>query len=1122
MGVPGDETADSGLVDTLTGAWGRAAMQRRIDEEISRADRAGGTLALFLFDVDFFKTVNDVYGHLRGDEILRGLADTVRGSLREYDVLFRYGGDEFVVLLPETGRAEALRLAVRLIDDIKAAEFAGDPPLHLSVSLGIAAFPADGLDQLTLLASADRRNFLAKHRGRGCAVADDTDTTQDRASTRLWERDTALATVHEFLTRLESAGRGALRVVGQPGAGHTRFLDEIRRLAGLRGYAVTDLSPGAGPPLADPGRPTLLLADNETAALVEDAVAAVLARPADQQPAVLGAVYSVTTAMAVPAPAVPELATAELHAWSPAIVRIWLRSVLRGEPSRTLVTWLARQSGGLPAAAAAELERLRDRNGLIPSSTGGWTINPALLRRGRGRGRLPAQMTQLVGRENEQEHVSRLVRGSRLVTLVGMGGMGKTRLALAAAARVAGEFDDGAVFVPLETTTDEDLVAAAIARALRVDESPGQDLLDTLLDHLAESSVLLVLDNFEHVIDAAPLIEQLLVAAPGVKVLVTSQHTLGLYGEQIYPVPPLAVPDPAELPPGTAGVVQARLTSPAIALFEQRATAARPDFQLSAQNLPAVVELCRLLDGLPLAIELAASGVDRAEPAALLADLGGRLAAIGEGPRHRPERQQTLRGAIDWSFALLEEEQQRFLVTLSVFAGGCTVEAAAAVCRTAAVELDEAAWVKQCTSTLESLVAKSLLAAEMSADGRRYRMLETVRAYAIERRAEASAPDPAQARHAAYFAGFAEQAAAGMESPDQLSWVERLERDYPNLRLAIDSALRDGDVGSAARICLGLWRYWRQGSHIREGRDWLDRVLAAEEEAPTEQQVRLLYPAAVLAATQDDHPTAAALGRRGLSLAEAAGDRTATAQAHNVLGAATMAAGRYPEAAGHFRQSLGIWDELGANRGTAMALGNLAKLSLRTGDVQSADRYINDCLQRERAAGNSGGILLGLEVLGDILLAQERLAEARDVLDESLTLSRDLGDVFGEAMALHQLGAVAQASGDRPTALRHFREAIGHRQEVGDREGLAVSLDCVGALLAETEPELAVRLLAVADALREKLRLPTPPESLPQREATLALARARLGERVYTAAGLAGRSAPPELVIDQLLDLSGA
>jgi tetratricopeptide (TPR) repeat protein len=299
-------------------------------------------------------------------------------------------------------------------------------------------------------------------------------------------------------------------------------------------------------------------------------------------------------------------------------------------------------------------------------------------------------------------------------------------------------------------------------------------------------------------------------------------------------------------------------------------------------------------------------------------------------------------------------------------------------------------------------------------------------------------------------------------------------------------------------------------------------VLAVDGESPTGQQIRLLYPAAVLAATQDDHRTATTLGLRGLNLAQAAGDRVATAQAHNVLGAARLAAGQYPDAGEHFRQSLAIWHELGEDRGTAMALGNLGKLSLRIGDVQAADRYINECLAMERAASNSGGILLGLEVLGDILLLQNRLDEARHVLDESLTLSRDLGDRFGEAMALHQLGTVAQASGDRITALRSFQDAIGHRQEVGDREGLAVSLDSVGELLVQQEPELAVRLLAVADVLREKLRLPIPPESLPKRESALTLARLQLGERVFAAAGQAGRAATPELVIDQILDLTAA
>ncbi|MEU4623297.1 diguanylate cyclase [Actinoplanes sp. NPDC023801] len=1101
-GVDGG-TVDAGLADALTGALGRAAMQRRIDEEIARAGRTGGTLALLLFDVDFFKTVNDVYGHLRGDDVLRELAATVTGALRDGDVLFRYGGDEFVVLLPGIGRTGGLRLAVHLIDTVKAAEFPGDPPLHLSVSLGVAAFPDDGTDQLALLACADRRNFLAKRRGRGCAVADDTDVAQEAGPGRLWERDAALATVHEFLTRLESGGRGALRVTGQPGAGHTRFLDEIRRLAGLRGYAVADVTADGRLTLPEEPQRTLLLADTAASPLVADVVAAVLAAPADRQPAVFGVVYAVTTTSAVPAPALPELAGTELHAWSPAVIRIWLRSVLRGEPSRTLVTWLARQSGGLPAPAAAELERLRDRGGLIPSSTGGWTVNPALLRNDRSRTRLPAQMTQLIGRDDERDQVSRLLRTSRLVTLVGMGGIGKTRLALAAAAVAAADFDDGAVFVPLDTSTGEDLVIAAVARALRVDESPGQDPLDSLLDHLSGAGLLLVLDNFEHVIETAPLVEQVLAAAPAVTVLVTSREALGLYGEQIYRVPALGVPDPGGLSAGVAGVTQARLRSPAVALFEQRATAARPDFQLTPANLPAVVELCRLLDGLPLAIELAAAGADRAEPAALLADLGGRLAALGDGPRHRPRRQQTLRGAIDWSLELLTEDQQRILVTLSVFTGGCGVEAATAVCRTDGSAVDLA-------GVLATLAAKSLLTVEMTDDGRRYRMLETVRAYAAEVRAAAYPHDRAEARHAAYFASFAERAAAGMESPEQLNWADRLERDYPNLRSAIDRALRAGDPDSAARICLGLWRYWRQGSHIREGREWMDRVLAATGDA------RLYYPAAVLAATQDDHLTATDLGLRGLELARAAGDRVATAQAHNVLGAARLAAGRYPDAEEHFRQSLAIWQELGEDRGTAMALGNLAKLSLRVGRVERAGEYINECLARERAAGNSGGILLGLEVLGDVLRAQDRLPEARDVLTESLALSRDLGDMFGEAMALHQLGTVASASGDAAGALRLLQESIQRRQEVGDHEGLTISLESVAELIVGREPELAVRLLAVTDALRERFRLPVPPESRPQRESVLVSARSALGERTFAAAG---RAAPPDLVIDQVLDL---
>jgi tetratricopeptide (TPR) repeat protein len=398
-------------------------------------------------------------------------------------------------------------------------------------------------------------------------------------------------------------------------------------------------------------------------------------------------------------------------------------------------------------------------------------------------------------------------------------------------------------------------------------------------------------------------------------------------------------------------------------------------------------------------------------------------------------------------------------------------------------------------------------------DEGRHRMLETVRAYAA-----GLLTAEVRDRHCTCYTELAERAAAGLESPDQARWAEDLEREYPNLRAALTWALDAGDFDRARRTCHGIWRFWRRGSRIREGREWLQRVLAMAG-ATGVQRARLLYPAAVLAATQDDHETAASLGEEGLRLAEAAGDVKTTAQARNVLGAAALAAGKYDEAAGHFRKCLDLCRDSGDAGGTTIALGNLAKLSLRLGEIDQAAAYIDQCLALERAAGNSGGILLGLECQGEILHAQGRLDEARRVLDESLALSRDLGDVFGEAMALHQLGSVARAGGDRAGALDGYLAAITLRHEVEDREGLAVTLECTAGVLADEQPQVAVRLLAAADVLRERYRLPVPPEQEPERDAVLRTSRLRLGDLVVRETGREGRATPLDLIIDQVTDL---
>jgi diguanylate cyclase (GGDEF)-like protein len=1093
--------------DPVTGALPRALLSPRLAAELA----GGGPFAVFLFDVDYFKTVNDAYGHQRGDRVLAQLADRIKELVRTGDELFRYGGDEFVLVLPRTGPAEALRLALRLTDEVRSHEFIGEPPLTLSVSLGVATYPENGDTAEELIGTADRRNYLAKRRGRGGAVADDTDTGGDATPSRLWERDTALAATHDFLTRLRAEGRGALRILGEPGAGHTRFVNEVATLATMRGYAVrrvTDL-------VATTDGDTLLIADVDEGPVIRDAVAALRSRPG-----VLGIAYA-SVGAAAPDPVLPVLTTTELSPWSQATLKIWLRTILNGEPSRTLVSWIANNSGGLPARAAAELRRLQDRVGVVATDTGGWTVAPSLLGRPRRRMSLPAPMTPLVGRVAERDRVVGLLGSNRLVTLVGPGGIGKTRLSLAAAAAAAERFDGGAVFVPLADATSEDLVISAIAQALEVAEAPGEALSDTVAGHLADASLLLVLDNFEQIVAAAPALGGLLAAAPRVAALVTSRERLSLYGEQVYHVPPLTVPELGALLPGEAGVARALADSPAVELFSQRAAAASDRFTLTPQTLPAVTELCRLLDGLPLAIELAAARTDQWSPGALLTHLRGHLDTLGEGPRDLPARQQTLRGAIDWSYDLLDPADQQLFTALAVFGGGFTDEAAVAVAEPTLV--DGAQHLAGLRQRLSGLVNKSLLMVEAGGSGPRYSMLETIRAYATTRLSASPRHDEVRERHAGYFGAFADAAAIGLNGPEQAAWLERVEREYPNLRVAMAWTLARGAVGQAATMCLGLWRYWRNGSHIGEGREHLAGVLATgagDPRLPDDLRARLAHAAAVLATNQDDHQTADRYGHDSLRLAEAVGDRPTMAHARNALGIASIAAGDYDLANVHFLASRTIWHELGNDQGTAMALGNLSKLALRLGDIDAAGRYADQCLKLERRSGNTRGICLSLECLGQIRLERGDVPGAREALQESLALSRELGDLFGEAMAQHQLGLAALADGDRVEALRKLTAALALRHEVGDREDLSVSLDAVGSVVVATDAALAVRLVAAASEARQRHRLPVPPEMERQRRQTLDTARNLLGADEFTDTWRTGRSTPLDLVVDQALELA--
>jgi predicted ATPase len=727
-------------------------------------------------------------------------------------------------------------------------------------------------------------------------------------------------------------------------------------------------------------------------------------------------------------------------------------------------------------------------------------------------------MTELVGREEECARIASMLTSARLVTLVGPGGIGKTRLSLAVAAAATEKFDDGAVFVPLAETTDTDVVIAAIAAALDVEAVPGQRLLDSITEHIAELSLLLVLDNFEQVMVAKRVVSELLAAAPGVNALITSRERLSLYGERVYRVPPLALPDLNVLTKDPSAVAKTLAEFPSLALFEQRAQAVDEDFVLSEETLPAVAALCHRLDGLPLAIELAAARIDQWSPRSLLAHLANHLDALGDGPADLPARQQTLRGAIDWSVLLLEPADQRLFSQLAVFAGGCTL--AAALEATCAGESDgDDASGAGLAERLEALAGKSLLVLDSEpAEEPRYRMLETIRAHALARLTDDPTAAAVRRRHGDYFAALAERSADEISGPNQVEWSARISREYLNMRGAFTAAMDRGEVETGVRFCRGLWRYWSTGNHIDEGRDWCDQVLRAPDAPRDSAAMDVLYAAAVLADEQEDHPAAYRYAQSGLALAEALGDQQGVARAHNGLGNAAITRGDYEIARTHYEQSLSIWRALGGARGTAIALGNLTKVYLRLGDFDVASRSADECLLLERAAGNSRNVLLTLECVVDIQLARHDLTGARESLKESMQLCRELGDAAGEAMALHQLGTAALMDGDRAEALRLLTDALVRRHELGDRQDLAVSLDSVADVVSTSNARLAAELLGAAEALRARHGLPVPADLEAERQATLSAVRAALEESEFEASWVAGRSAPLDLIVDRASD----
>jgi predicted ATPase/class 3 adenylate cyclase/DNA-binding CsgD family transcriptional regulator len=727
--------------------------------------------------------------------------------------------------------------------------------------------------------------------------------------------------------------------------------------------------------------------------------------------------------------------------------------------------------------------------------------------------KLPYQATEFIGREQQLQAVrTTLLRSdTRLLTLTGPGGTGKTRLAIQVAANLLDGFADGVVFVPLASVTNPELVPSTIAQALDLREAAGASVVALLQDALRQKQLLLVLDNFEQVVVAAPIVAELLAAAPGLRILVTSRAPLGLYGEREHSVPPLALPD-RRATPSAAHLAHFE----AVRLFVDRAQSARPDFAVTDENAADVAEICHLLDGLPLAIELAAARLRSLPPGALLQRMERRLPLLTGGARDLPARQQTLRNTIAWSYDLLSSDEQALFRRLAVFQG-CTLEAAEMVCageasRPGATSVALSPLEIDVLDGLESLVAKSLLR-QAAADGQPwYVMLETVREYGLERLKAGEEAAALRRRHAEYYLGLAEEAEPKTRSsPEQREWLARLGAEHDNLRAALEWSQADAGAGEIGlRLAGALLWFWLEHNHITEGRTWLERARAADADTSATVKAKALYALGSFARRQGDYQQAATFCEEALMLSRTAGDRWGLARGFGELGMVARQQGDHERAGSLFAQAMPLFRELGDRWGMAWIGGNLGHIAAWQGNYEQATALYQGSLATFRAQGDQLGIAWSLGNLGNAAMARDDVETAEPLYEERLALYLRLDVPDDVAYALGPLAELARRRGDYGRSRAVYEQILTQARLVGDRRRIAGCLEGL-ALLAATQAGLqrAAVLFGAAGAATDAIgakSVPIQPSLRPVYDREMTAVRRALGEEVFAAACAVGRA----------------
>ena len=746
---------------------------------------------------------------------------------------------------------------------------------------------------------------------------------------------------------------------------------------------------------------------------------------------------------------------------------------------------------------------------------------------------LPTQLTSFIGREQALGELRHLLETTRLLTLMGAGGAGKTRLGIQLGSEVLELFEGGVWLVELAPVTDPLFVTQAIVSALMVREEPGQPQLEALITHFRSKEILLILDNCEHLIEpVAQLTADLLRLSSKLKILATSREALGVSGETTWRVPSLTIPDARAM----LDIEQLK-QSEAVRLFIDRAAAVQQNFSVTAQNAAALAQICQRLDGIPLAIELAAARVRGLSVEQIAARLDDRFKLLTGGSRTALPRQQTLRALVDWSYDLLAEEEKQVLRQLSVFNGSWSLEAAETILgdggrgqesgvRSQNEEKDSALSTQhsalpsyEVLDLLLQLVNKSLVVLEEVEEQTRYRLLETIKQYGYNKLTQAGELQTLRQRHMDYYLGLAKEFNLSERESVALDRLDRLENEYSNLRAALEWAISQENVGYAIQLIEVLGEFWEIRGYVAEAREWLERILALSDKTELKLQARAYHMAGFFAHQQGDFANARPLLETALAKNREIGNEVAVAITLCLLGNSILRQGEYTLAQSLLEEATAIIKQTGDQKLLARSLLYLGIVLFVQGHYAEAHEILEECLQKGRAAGSKYYLTAPLNNLGFVAIAREDYIAARRYLEEAIAIERTVKSRSSIlANALGNMAHIACTEGDYSGARALGEEALLIRQELGDKWGIAYSLGRFGVLAATIGmPERAARLWGAAEALRESIGTPLVPAELEIQQRGLELARAQLDEATFAIAWTEGRKLPLKKAITYAL-----